>query len=382
MPLARRICPIFLLLSAMSVLLCGCWDRREIEERTSVVAVGIDTVQGHKELIEVSVQIPIPIRIAGSGGAGTGGGNGKTVQVESARGRTVLDAMKNLQKKLNQQLFYGHTRVIAISEDAARLGVNSLFDPFRRDPEIRRLLWLLVIKGKAFDALNINPNLEQIPTVYIMTMIENGSKAGTITDVNLGQFFIKLTTDGRQPFLNYFQVKAGSLRWNGIALFRDDQMVGTLNDEQSWSLLRLAEKKNGSNITYNYDNDPAKKVTLSMDYLRRREKISYKNDQVQVHIRVDMESNLLEKTFDSNLFKASEIKKLEQGAEVYLEKNAMSLIQALQKTYRTDALGIGARVRAFHPEIWKKVNWNEAFTEANITVDFRVNLRNTGMEMQ
>ncbi|MFO7291060.1 MAG: Ger(x)C family spore germination protein, partial [Bacillota bacterium] len=67
----RRLFNLFAWVLVMG-LLTGCWDRREIEQRSFVFAMAIDE---HPKGVEVSVQIPIPIMIVGSGG-GVGGGQG------------------------------------------------------------------------------------------------------------------------------------------------------------------------------------------------------------------------------------------------------------------------------------------------------------------
>ena len=46
---------LFCLLSVS--LLGGCWDAREIEERSSVIAIAFDK---HPKGYEISVQVPIP----------------------------------------------------------------------------------------------------------------------------------------------------------------------------------------------------------------------------------------------------------------------------------------------------------------------------------
>lgn len=184
-----------LVILSLPFVIAGCWDRQEIEERTSVVAIGVDKVKKENtSLLRVTVQIPIPNQIASGAGGGGGGKSGlEAVRVMSSTGRTFLEAINNLQKRLNQQLFYGHTRIIAFGEEAARNGVDSIIDGLRRDPQIRRLLWPIVIKGEALDLLKANPKLEQIPTVFLMSMIEIDTKLRRIPDITLGKFYIALS---------------------------------------------------------------------------------------------------------------------------------------------------------------------------------------------
>jgi spore germination protein KC len=71
-------CIILLILMIILISCTGCWDRRELEERISVVAVSIDRVEPSedgKPMYLVSIQSPIPLKIAG-GAEGSGGGGG------------------------------------------------------------------------------------------------------------------------------------------------------------------------------------------------------------------------------------------------------------------------------------------------------------------
>jgi Ger(x)C family germination protein len=379
-----RLCSLKLLpvMLITALLLSGCWDRREIEERTSVVAIAIDKPKDRPDMILLTVQIPIPIRIAGSG-TGSGGGDGtNSVEVMSAMGRTVVDAFENLQKRLNQQLFYGHTRVIAIGEEVAKSGLVSILDPFRRDPQIRRLLWPIVVKGEGRNLLTATPTLEQIPTVFIMTMIENGTRSGRIPEVNLGTFFVDLSSVSREPYLNYVEVNGKDIKWSGVAIFHDDRMVGRLSERETWRLMRIREKSDGGNIIFPFEGNPKQLASINTEFVESKKKITFNGDQVIVRIYVSIESNLLEKTFETDLFNPKTIKQLEQDATAYLEKYTADLVHKLQHQFRTDAFGIGSHIKAYHNAKWKSMDWNKQFPEADIKVFYDVKLRNSGMGMR
>ncbi|RKN85610.1 Ger(x)C family spore germination protein [Paenibacillus ginsengarvi] len=372
---------LVVLLSVAVLLSAGCWDRREIEERTSVVAIAIDKSNEQPGMILLTVQIPIPIRIAGSG-LGSGGGGGKqAVKTMSATGVTVVDAFQNLQKRLNQELFYGHTRIIAIGEEVAKAGISQILDPFRRDPQIRRLLWPIVVQGEGRKLLTATPALEQIPTVFIMTLIENGARSGRIPDINLGDFYIDLTTGSREPYLNYVQVNKDDIKWSGVALFLDDRMIGTLDERETWRVMRVREKKDGGSIAFPYKGNPAHLATINTEFVRSSKKVTFQNGNPVVRITIKIEGNLLEKTFQADLKDPQTIRQIEQDAVRYLEENTAKLVHKLQKQYKTDALGIGSYIKAYHPTEWNRMDWKKQFSEADIHIGYIVKLRNTGMEL-
>ena len=378
MSAAKRAVRLALLLAA-ALALAGCWDQREIEERTSVVAIGIDRDEDDPKLISVSVQIPIPIKIAGSSG---GGGSGDPVRVMSASGRTLIEAFNILQRRVNQQLFYGHTRIIAIGEEMAKSGLSDAMDAFRRDPQIRRLLWPIVVKGKAVELLRSKPELEQIPTVFMMSLIQNGAQTGRIPDVNLGKFYINLSSPSEHPFLNYMEAGATGVKWSGIAVFKGDRMIGVLDDQATWSFMRIVERQNGGPIVFPFQGDDERLLSFTTDTTKAEESYRLENGRVRAKFVVSVEGDLIAKSFDTDFSDPRQISELERAASEYLEEEARKLLATLQREYDADIFGVGSKLRAYHPGIWKQVRDTDYFANADIVVEYDVKLRRTGMEME
>lgn len=206
---------LFCLLSVS--LLGGCWDAREIEERTSVIALGIDK---HPEGYEISVQVPVPLKIVGSGGGGGGESGQNAVQIFSGTGKTVSDTLDDIQNQTNQQLFLGQARILLFGEEVAKDGIGRVVDGLKRRPEIRRRQWPLVVKGKAKDAMKANPKLEQIPMEYIITMMENGSRMGKYNDEDFGKTLINLSSPAKHPMMNFMEISPQQIEWKGLAVFK------------------------------------------------------------------------------------------------------------------------------------------------------------------
>ncbi|GAB7387074.1 Ger(x)C family spore germination protein [Bacillaceae bacterium] len=377
--------PFFRLCLALlfsSSLLAGCWDRREIEERTSVVAIAVDRIEqaGHP-LYRVTVQIPIPIQIA-SGGTGGGGGKSglEAVRVMSATGKTFIEGMNNLQKRLNQQMFVGHTRIIAFGERLAREGIGEVLDGLRRDPQVRRLMWPIVVKGEAIELLKANPKLEQIPTVFLLSMVETGTKLKLLPKVTLGRLFVAVSNPAEEPILHYVQVEDNDVKLNGIAAFKGDRMVGFLNDEEMSNWLRIAERMNGGDITFPFGKQKTNHVTFHPRFNHAEYHLSEKNGKIAADIFIEIEGNIVETSSPTHFNRQSAIRRLEKELEHALEKESRTLIRKVQKELRSDILGLELKLRAFHYDVWRRIDWEKAFPEADIDVSFDVKLRRTGME--
>ena len=63
----------------------------------------------------------------------------------------------------NRRLFFPQNKIIVIGEEMARASIAPLLDFFDRDPEPRRLSWLLIAKGKASDVIYAQHEQEKSP---------------------------------------------------------------------------------------------------------------------------------------------------------------------------------------------------------------------------
>jgi spore germination protein KC len=386
----RRLLSLLLALVLFSLLSTGCWDRKELEQRTSVVAMAVDLSERKGEeqpLIKLSVQIPIPIKITGSGGGGGEGGQ-NAVKVMSATGYSMGDAMRNLQQRLNQELFYGHTRVIAISEKVAQHDMAGIVDSLRSSPQMRRLLWILITPGKAVDLLEADPKLEQIPIVYLMDLIETGTGRGTIPDITLGRWFIDYSSAGIQPTANIVETIHEDIKWHGIALFRDEKMVGSLDEQKTWTLLQIRDKAIGGDITIpcpstkNRKTGHRKYITAHPKKVHTKTTVEPWKNTFRMKVSILLELDVVESMCDLNYQEKSTVRMIESAISAEMNRRAKYLVEDVQHKYKVDVFGMGNKVRAKYIKQFEKLNWDEEFPKTKIEVDYKVEIRRAGMKMR
>jgi spore germination protein KC len=365
------------------VALSGCWDRQEIEERTSVLAIGLDKVENHQGMLRMSVQVPIPKKISGSTPGQGGAGGKEAVKVMSSTGFTVAEASRNLQKRLNQELFYGHTRVVAISEGLAREGVDKIVDALRRTPQMRRLLWPIVVKGEALPLLKSNPKLEQIPIVFVMDLLNNNAKMGSLPSDTLGEFYINLSDSTREPDMNIMEATPDEVKWVGLAIFQGGKMVGQLTPREVTTLLHIRDKKKGGTLNINCpEGGENKGIAYRPKTIKTKKTYEKMGGKMAAHIQVRLEGDILESQCQLDLSQPKNSMKVQQAFNRELEKRADKLIQHVQKDLGQDVFGFGTDVRAHHPEWWDSEKWKSDFSKMEIDVHYDVLIRRMGMELK
>ncbi len=142
-----------------------------------------------------------------------------------AVGFTIDDAVNALQQRVSPPLFFGHLRIIVVSEAVARLGMQNLNDYFRRNPEVRRLNWMFICKQEASDIMFASPQLERVPSLYLMTTMDQAVKMGRFPNDFLGVFWNASSSKGREGFLPYVELKKEqNIQISGMAYFRGEKI--------------------------------------------------------------------------------------------------------------------------------------------------------------
>ncbi|MCS1351391.1 Ger(x)C family spore germination protein [Mechercharimyces sp. CAU 1602] len=360
----------------MSVVLCivlactGCWDARELEERTSAMAIGIDKLE---KGYQVSVQVPIPSMIGGEGG-----GDGGAVELFYGQGDTLNTAFSDIQKQTNQNLFLGHAQLLVFGEEVAKDGIQELMDGLRRHPDIRRRMWPMVVRGKAKEVLELKPKLDLVPSMYIRDLIEAGVREGWMGDVTLGDVYNRISNPATNPLINQFEIKEGKIKWTGLALFNpQSKVVGTLDSIESAILIQIRSHRTGEVIEVPYQDG---KVIFRADRIDSKSKMGLKKKQVTIKDHVIVEGVILEKTCTTDLEKTAVLSDVEKKISEKYHEVSTGLMTKLQREFRSDGYIYGDTIRARYPRIWRQIVWEKAFTEADIDIHFDVKVKRIGLE--
>ncbi|MFE5320200.1 Ger(x)C family spore germination protein [Paenibacillus sp. NPDC056579] len=397
-----------IVLSLFVPLLTGCWDRLEIEDRAIVLGVSIDEAgpeaekkedeishlhekfpAPNKGMIRVAVQIALPGKIPlGPGESGAAGkSSAETVWVIEVVGHTIDDAVMNLQQQISSRLFFGHLRVIVVSEKIARRGLQNLNDYFRRNPEVRRTAWMVVSKGKAEPFLRAAPKLERVPTLYLLSTLDDAVKQGKLPNDFLGIYWSNESKKGQDAFLPYIELmKEQNVELKGIAYFKNSKMVDSTEPFEIAAYMGIKGlNPAGYRGFISLDEDPSKTVTIFATHRMSRFEVKIVNDLPHFTVHIFTETNLEEKLSESVLTNSSKVlNKIEEENKKSLVKTCTGLFKKTQKS-GSDIFGFGEYVRALQPRFWNdqvktKEKWQAMYP--HIEVEFVVNteVRRVGMK--
>lgn len=407
---ARSAKTIKLLLVVLIVVpvLTGCWDRLEIEERAVVLGISVDLAKPEaakeesdvshlmgafpvpdQRLLRVAVQIALPGRIPLGPGEGGGGGGGSeaTVWVIDVVGHTLDDALMNLQQQVSGRLFFGHLRVIVVSEALARQGMQNLNDYLRRNPEVRRMAWMMISKGSALEVMKAAPKLERVPSLYLMSTLDNAVKMGKFPVNYMGMFWSNTAKKGQEAFLPYVDIrKEQNIQVKGMSIFRNDKMIGSTTPFDIASYMGIKGlNPAGYRGFVQIGNNPAQTVTIYATSRRSTIKASIRNGKPYFKVSIFTEISMEEKISEQFSVDNSDIlKEIEDNNRKALKKACEHLIEKTQKDH-SDIFGFGEYVRAKLPYYWnKKVitkeAWQEMYSNVDVEIAVSTRIRRVGMK--
>ncbi|MFM1655618.1 Ger(x)C family spore germination protein [Brevibacillus sp. B_LB10_24] len=389
--------------------LAGCWDSMELDKRAVVLGLSIDEATPQKakqeseithlhgkfptpkkEMVQVNAQIALPGQIPlgpGESGGQTGAGNPRqTVWPIEVVGHTIDDAMMNLQQQLSSKLFFGHLRVVVVSEKIAKKGLQNINDYLRRNSEVRRTTWMLISNGEAKNVMRAAPKLGRLPTLYLLRTMLQAVKMGKFPNDFLGLFWSATSAKGQEGYLPYIELKKEeNVEIKGMAYFKGNKMVGVTKPLEIAAFMGIKGLNPAGYRTF--VKVPGTSTVVNLYATQRKAKTNLKiiDGRPHFHLFVSVDTNLEEVIGASIPIDTPAIlSKIEREDERSAEKFYKDLIKQTQAK-GSDIFGFGEYVRAKEPKYWNqnirtKENWQKMYKDISVDIKVKINIRRVGMK--
>lgn len=391
------------LLILCTLLLTGCWNRRELSDVAIVSGFGVDWVPDsnrYRLTMQIVNPTAIPSAQSGTGGGGGGGGSqAAPIIVISAEGRTLYEAVREGTKLTTRQLYFAHLRAIVIGETLARRGIEELFDSLVRSDEVRLTSKLYVARGTSAEAvLSMSTVFEQNPAEALVSKMEftqdiwGESINEEVDDVvralvskgsdelALGGIRIMTMQDGNaSPVGNNKTRPDAILAAEGIAMFKGDRLQGWLDDEQARGAMWIMNEINNTGIIIGCssgEGDIAIEVTRSKTSVNPR----VEDGQVHFELHIQQEGTLKEVNCAADLNKLEEIRSIEKRWGQETKKQVLQAMKAAQKL-ESDIFGLGKVVQRKDSAAWSRLQqqWQRKFAQAGMEIKVDASIRQPGM---
>lgn len=366
-----------------SLFLSGCWDRRELDQLAITMAIGFDKVDDE---YLISAQVVVPSEMSAKGGKGS-----SQVTLFTARGETVYVAFRKMTKESPRKIYPGHLQMLVIGEELAKEGISEALDVLSRDYEIRPDFYVVIAKeSTAAEILNVTTTIESIPANKMFKSLNVSEKAWAGTkSINLDGLITDLISEGKVPAITGIQLigdpkkgasnentqtiePAASLKYDNLAVFKGDRLVGWLDEIEAVTYNYVA-----NTVTTTVRNIPCPNGGLAtIEIFKSKSEVKGKmnNGKPEIDIKVKAEGNVGSVECKIDLNNLETIAALEKSFKNQAERKGKEAIESIQQQFGSDIFGFGEVFHRSYPEEWKKMkdNWDEEFP--NLTTNLEVDL--------
>lgn len=381
---------LIILIISSSLILTGCWGKKELSELAMVVAMAVDKDLKTGEFILISEVV------RSSALKKETGTTESPVQLITTKGYTVFDAIRNGIKKLDRKQFFAHSKIIVINEMLAKEGIMGFLDMMSRSYEIRDSVWLVIAKGSTpKEILSYNRGLESIQGSYLNKIIAQQQYNPDGVSVDLLEFIKKAQGEGINPVIGTAQLEKEintpienakqstekSISYEGLAVFKKDKLVGYINSDNTHGYNWIVGKVKSGIMNVSSPGDKGKLIALEIKKASTKISLQKKNGEMFFNIDIDVKSDVVEDQGTSNISKLEVMDVINKEQKKLVEKEVKLVIEKIQKEFNSDIFGWGIVYSKKYPQEWEKIkkNWDEIFSKVKYSINVNSDIDKTGV---
>lgn len=377
--------------------LTGCWDKVEINRRSFVSTIAVDTGENiddedkFKEVKSNEVfkedefkKINVTFGFPDISELGPDKGSTAEVRVVNAEAFSMQDAVTRLAAKMSRSVYTGHSKLLILSNEilAYPETMKEVFDFLERQPDINRNMLVVVAKGKAEDYVKFKPNMEKNIEAYISGLMENGIINFSVLPVKLNDVLISLYKNKGAiiPTIEFDKVDTEQLIISGVALIKDYKLEGYLTPVEDAALEIMRGKIRGGKETILREGHP---LELQITGIRRKIDLAKESNEkkLKFNIEINLEGQLKGYSIGSDIFSESELEKIQSDFNDVIERRCEKSARIVQEEYGIDAIELREYVEKFKPRLYEKIKdkWDQVYKDADIDVSVSTHARRLGI---
>lgn len=361
------------------MILCGCWDRIEIEKNAFILGIGVDL--GSDDTLEVTYQIALPQSMKG-GEEGKNSGDSSTTLNVTIQGESLKVTEQILMSHIDRFPNYDHLKAIIFGERLSGQGLAEHIDFFFRNPQARRLTKAVVCEGTAKDILAIQPKTTKSTAQYIDSLLENNNKhtiymLATIDLTKLEDKFLNNTDFA----LAKLSIKEDTIDIQGAGIFKTGQLVGWLQPHEVAAVKWISNKMDKGVFDILSLDD---QVEITTEIVNSSSKISpaFNGNNFTFNVNIKLEFDIAEVSkLDYIVLDETSIAKVERAMNSEIKELCEKTFYEIRDNYNADVYNFSKKISNYYPLFWEenKEIWNDYFERTDILVEVETKMRRVGL---
>lgn len=372
-----RICIAILLIISLLALI-GSTTLNGIDQFYFIISMGIDETDAG--ILNLSIQVSSNNESSKSGNSSSSqSSNSKIYSVEA---NSIDEGLIILDNYLNKKINLSHCSALIFSEDVAKKGIKKYFNTLNNNTELRETCNLIISSSTAYDLMAKVSNSGEIFSSRLFDYLTNSEKyTGFTNKSTIGTFSKALHTTHCEPSAIYALVTDNVVQTDGIAIFKNEYMVGHINSLNTIAHLILKKELNECLLSIDSPFEEGEKLDLDLSlYKKTNIDVELINGTPFISVDIYPEGFITSsgKTFDFT--SASNIKLAENATNEYISTLVKNYLYDITKNFNSDVIGLGCLYKAkfLTEDDFKKTEWKKIFQDSffEVNVNSKINSSN------
>ena len=326
---------LFLLFLLPPLFLTGCWDKKDPEDRTFILALGIDHGVGGCQFTFAPADIET--------------GEAETYQAE---GSTLAAAVAEVDTKISRKTDLGQLKTIIFSQDVLenRRTLQSLLQELERSQAVSEKVMFLATEGRASDCVKAVMEEDGKTGLFLWDFYKNTAGEVAVTKgMDLDTFLTEQAERGGNGVIPRISAKEGKIEVGGaIALSEGD--THTLTNAEERGYLFLLGEAEGALLEAEYEGGV---IPLEIGKSHVQYDFSVQEEAILCSITLPLEGTI--QGGDGTLLSPEKRQELEG---IFVEHIKMEVLHTLKIAERigTDLFGILPRMEQQEPSLTEGIS--------------------------
>lgn len=353
------------------VLLSGCWDKVEIEDRLFVLGIGVDKA---KEEEKVHPTDRYAINFASPIVGALKDGGGETFNTYKTMSEIFTFGLNQMYERMDKKLSFQHTRILLFGEDLLKDDIlfREVLDAVARSHEFHRNMYVFAVPGRTDDIFKVKPIYTKLLAPYIAGIAENSLYQSSIYKLPAYDMYNSLTDTEGDTIIPVLKPAKTEVKASGAAIVKDYKLIGYLDDKDCETLNWLKNKASAGIIEGQHEG-----VKIPFRYYSFKTSMNLsrvEGDKIYITYNMETEGGSEEYIWGRNLLDQTVLDDVQQAIGKNMEERSKDLVRRFQKDYKVDLIGVGDFIRKHHPNVYKAIeNDYDNFFSNNIVVDVKAN---------
>ncbi|MFD2612345.1 Ger(x)C family spore germination protein [Paenibacillus gansuensis] len=363
--------------AAVLLLLTGCWDQVPLRKIHLVDVAGVDVDKKNGGVIVYQVVTEL-----NKAGQGEGEPLSETTELT---GPSLMEAIGEGEYKDRGPFIGINSRIYLISKAFASRDISKEMSILLHAPYASINTPVAVYDGPMAELLKHPPKEF---TNQLSDFINSLDPRGIMPTISMMHLILSQKEPLEDAALPLVQQSDSGIELKGALLFTQGKSSGKVITKEQVRILRLllggnngrqrmSAKLSGSTVRRplaGHTDDFQYAFLINKNTSAIKVKARPKGSP-SIMISVKMKITVLDLGRSGRVLTTDTIKSYERELNQHMEHLADGTVKSLQQA-NADVLGIGKHLRAYHPDLWKSMNWREDYPRLPIKTKFNVQILN------